>query len=243
MAEQLAEGVVRLGTKLVNWYLVEEGGKVTVVDAGLPRYRPQLAEGLALLERRPEDVAAVLLTHGHGDHTGVAEILRTELGVPVLIHSADEELARTFKQPKREASMLPYLRHAHAWKLLAAFAAGGRPRKVKQLQTYEEGVELDVPGRPVAIHTPGHTLGHCALRFESRGVLVAGDLICTLHPLTGATGPQLLPRAFNASSATAFDSLAKIEDDRSPLLVVGHGEPWREGAAAAVERTRAVGPT
>ena len=49
----VAEGVVRLGTELVNWYLLEEDGKVTVVDAGAPAYRPQLDKGLALLGRQP----------------------------------------------------------------------------------------------------------------------------------------------------------------------------------------------
>jgi hypothetical protein len=56
----VADGVVGLGTELVNWYLVEDDGRVTIVDAGAPRYRPQLHRGLALLGRRPADVAAVL---------------------------------------------------------------------------------------------------------------------------------------------------------------------------------------
>jgi hypothetical protein len=97
MAELVAEGVVRLGTPLVNWYLVEDSGRVTVVDGGLPRYRPQLEEGLRLLDRAPSDVEALSLTHAHGDHVGVAEIPRNELGVPVLVHAEDEELARTLK--------------------------------------------------------------------------------------------------------------------------------------------------
>ena len=33
----VADGVVRLGTELVNWYLVEDGGRVTIVDAGAPK--------------------------------------------------------------------------------------------------------------------------------------------------------------------------------------------------------------
>lgn len=87
----VADGVVRLGTELVNWYLVEDGGRVTIVDAGAPKYRPQLDRGLALLGRRPADVAAVLLTSGHADRIGFAEPVRRELGVPcsctVAIHT------------------------------------------------------------------------------------------------------------------------------------------------------------
>ncbi len=37
--ETVGDGVVRLGTWIVNWYLLEEDGRVTVVDArpGLSR--------------------------------------------------------------------------------------------------------------------------------------------------------------------------------------------------------------
>src|SRR5205085_11934743 len=93
----LADGVVRLGTSLVNWYLVEDGGRVTIVDAGAPSYRPQLERGLALLGRSSDDVAAVLLTHGHDDHIGFAEPARSELGVPVYVHRDDEQLTTTRK--------------------------------------------------------------------------------------------------------------------------------------------------
>ena len=47
----VADRVVRLGTELVNWYLVEDEGRVTIVDAGAPKYRPQLDRGLALLRQ------------------------------------------------------------------------------------------------------------------------------------------------------------------------------------------------
>ena len=76
-AEVMADGVVRLGSDQVNWYLVEEAGVVTVVDAGLPRFRPQLEEGLRLLGRQPADVGAVILTHAHADHVGLAEPIRS----------------------------------------------------------------------------------------------------------------------------------------------------------------------
>jgi glyoxylase-like metal-dependent hydrolase (beta-lactamase superfamily II) len=243
---ELAGGVWRLGTELVNWYLVEEGGRVTVVDAGAPKYRPQLDVALARLGRSVGDVAAIVLTHAHSDHTGFAEALREETGAPVYVHADDESLAATGKQDaKREASFLPYLRHGHAWRLLFHLAGAGamKPRPIRNLTTYADGETLDVPGRPRVIHTPGHTSGHCSLYFEATGVLVAGDELCTLNPFTGARGPQLMPRAFNVSSATCLDSLTKLANVDAEIVAVGHGEPWREGVAAAVERVRATGPT
>jgi glyoxylase-like metal-dependent hydrolase (beta-lactamase superfamily II) len=139
--------------------------------------------------------------------------------------------------------MLPYFRHPHAWKLVGHLASSGIPKPVQQVTTFDDGGELDVPGRPRAIHTPGHTSGHTAFWLESRRVLVAGDLFCTLNPLTGASGPQLMPRAFNLSSASMIDSLTKIEKLDAAAIVVGHGDPWTDGTAEAVRRVRATGTT
>ena len=108
MVSLLPDNVVRLGSPLVNWYLLHEDGKVTVVDAGAPGYRAQLRDGCGRFGRPEADVAAVVLTHAHADHVGVAEMLRSGLGVPVYVHGDDEELARTSKATgKNERSLLP----------------------------------------------------------------------------------------------------------------------------------------
>jgi glyoxylase-like metal-dependent hydrolase (beta-lactamase superfamily II) len=242
---QVAEGVVQLGTNLVNWYLVEDAGRVTIVDCGAPAYYSQLDGGLALLGRSRTDVDAVILTHGHGDHTGFAEEARAQLGVPVHVHRDEEQLTTTGKASgKNEKPLVAYLRYPHAYKLLGhLMSAGGRPKPVQTVTTFADEGPLDVPGKPRAIHTPGHTPGHVVYLLESRGVLILGDLLCTLNPLTGARGPQLLPQAFNLSSAHMLDSLAKLEGIDAPTLVFGHGDPWTQGLEPAIHRAREIGPT
>src|SRR3954447_14481456 len=92
--EQVARGVWRAGTRYVNWYVVDGGDAgLTVVDAGLPRYREQLGPALAEIGRAPSDVRAVALTHGHIDHIGMAAAL-AESGATVHLHPADVPLAR-----------------------------------------------------------------------------------------------------------------------------------------------------
>src|SRR6476619_3559595 len=109
---KIGEHVVQLGSPFVHWYLVGDGAHVTVVDAGVPGYRRQLAGGCAELGRTEGDVSAVVLTHAHADHVGVAEILRTELRVPVFVHEGDRDLAMTAKSVgKNEGSLFPFLRY------------------------------------------------------------------------------------------------------------------------------------
>ncbi len=238
---QPAEGILRLGSSMVNWYLVADDDGVVLVDAGAPRHRRQLEEGLEQLGRAIEDVRAVILTHADADHKGFAEKLRGERGVPVHVHSADERLATTGKKD-REASILPYLRHPAAWKLIGALAAGGIPKNVSEVRTFEDNAVLDVPGRPRVLHAPGHTHGCVAFHFERHGVLVAGDVLYGFGVLTGTPGPQIGPRAFNASSEQALESLSKLEGVDAEVVLFGHGEPWTRGVDAAVAAARATGP-
>ena len=79
---QLAPSLHRLGNGLVNTYLVEEAGQVTIIDAGVSGYRKDLPGELAAMGRTIEDVRAIVLTHGHSDHIGFAERMRRERGRP-----------------------------------------------------------------------------------------------------------------------------------------------------------------
>jgi glyoxylase-like metal-dependent hydrolase (beta-lactamase superfamily II) len=244
MAAEVAPGIHRLGNELVNFYVVEDGTRLALVDAGLPGFRRQLETFLSERGRTLGDVEAVLLTHAHGDHVGVAEAVRTA-GATVYVHDADAEMARTAKPQSREGSLLPYVRHGATWKLLVggARAGGMRTPKIAEVTTFTEGADLDVPGRPRIVHTPGHSEGHVVFHFPDRGALLAGDAIVTWNPLTGRKGPQIMPSAFNVSSAQALESLDRLEPLDAGVVLVGHGDPWTGGVSPAVARAREAGPS
>jgi glyoxylase-like metal-dependent hydrolase (beta-lactamase superfamily II) len=242
-ATEVAAGVHRLGERRVNWYFVEEESRVTVVDAGVPGYWDQLEPALGSIGRRLDDVAGLVLTHAHSDHTGIAGHLHGR-GVPVYVHAADQELLRTGKESwKREGSALPHLWRPGLWSFFSYMVRNGalKPPKIADSLPIADGDQLDLPGRPRVVHTPGHTPGHCALHFERHGALFTGDLIVTWHPINGRLGPQIMPAAFNVSSDQCLDSLARVENLDAGVLLPGHGEPWREGTAAAVASAREAG--
>jgi len=241
---RIAEGLHRLGSDLINFYLVEDATGITVVDAGVPAFYDDLADCLEESGHTWGDVKAVVLTHAHFDHVGFAERVRREHGVPVLVHAADEELAHTQKAP-RDGSALPYLRYPAAWRLIGVMARAGLPSRVRisEVTTFTGGDRLEVPGRPRVIHAPGHTPGCVALHFEGHQALLVGDVLCSRNPLTGRKGVQLMPAAFATSSAQALGSLAALEQVEAAVIGFGHGEPWRGGVAEAVAEARTTGKT
>src|SRR5688572_14068484 len=90
----VAPGVHRVEDAYTNWYLIEDGDRLTVVDAGVPTSWSSFQDALRKLGRSPSDVAAVVLTHAHFDHMGFAERARKELGVTVWVHENDVPLTR-----------------------------------------------------------------------------------------------------------------------------------------------------
>ena len=239
-AVQVAPGVHRLGSSLVNFYLVEEDGRYTLVDAGLPGAFDQLLALMQELGADLHDIDAVVLTHGHSEHIGIAERVRTEAQARVHIHGADAQLARTARAGGGAGSVLPDLWRPSALRFVAHLARNGGMKvpRVEDLTTFTEGATLDVPGRLQVIGTPGHSHGHCSLLLAERGVLFAGDALCTNNWLKGSTGPQLMPAVFNASHEQALASLDRLEPLQADLVLVGHGEPWTGGIAAAVQQAR-----
>jgi glyoxylase-like metal-dependent hydrolase (beta-lactamase superfamily II) len=239
---QVADRVWRLGSELVNFYAVEEDGRLTIVDAGVPGFARTLEADLAAIGFGLGDVDAVVLTHADSDHTGVVPELQAA-GARVLVHRDADAMLRD-PGPKggdaRPTRLLTQLWRPTLWRLLIHFVRSGamKPPHVEGADTYGDGDVLDVPGRLRVVPTPGHSPGHCALFLEERGVLFAGDALCTLNPVTFRRGPQLMPPGFNASDARAEASLQAVADTGAEIVLVGHGEPWTGGAAAAVEQAR-----
>lgn len=247
--QQVAPGVQRLGDDIVNFYLVDDPGGLVLVDAGLPGHLSQLRAFLAASGRSLDDVRAVLLTHAHPDHTGLASRLR-DAGAQVWVAQDDAPVLRqgprsALRLARPERSMLPYL--------LRRPAAIGTPlhlaRKgaftapaVPDARAFGAGDALrEVPGSPRAVAVPGHTPGSTAYLFPGSGVLFTGDALVTYDGLTGHGGPGVVCRGFTHDGAAALAALDRLDALDAAVILPGHGGPFTGGTHAAAELARRAG--
>lgn len=237
----VAPGVYRFGSDRINWYVIESDDGLTVVDAGLPGHWSDLRPGLTALGYDLDDVKAIVLTHGHSDHVGFAERLRTTLDVPLFVHPADAALARGEGEGAPMGKFVRNLWRPAVLGLLVEIVRGGglSTPPVTAAEPFADGDVLDVPGAPQVLHVPGHSAGSVAFFLPDRGALLCGDALATVDVVTGRRdGPRLMAM-FGADDDRAAASLDRLESLGEVTLLPGHGDPWTGPAEEAVRRARA----
>jgi glyoxylase-like metal-dependent hydrolase (beta-lactamase superfamily II) len=74
--ELVGDGGYQLGTAMVNSYIVDGDGGVTLVDTLIGGREGAIAQSLEEIGRTLADVRAILLTHSHMDHAGSAAAVK-----------------------------------------------------------------------------------------------------------------------------------------------------------------------
>ena len=234
---EVSPGIYHFDTGPFNWYIIEEDSRLTLVDAGFPGHYKTFIKGLHILGFNKKDFEAILLTHAHADHIGFAERLRQETGAPVFIHQADAAMASLPLQ-------LPWFGLlSNAWRPYIAQMLGtavvngifNLPR-ITKLQTFKNGEILDVPGRPLVIHTPGHTPGEVVFYLHQRKILFSGDTLVTRDLMTGKSGePQITHPLLNHDFKQAYQSLGRLKEIGKVKMFPGHGNPWTGEITEAIK--------
>lgn len=221
----------------VYLYLLR-GERNVVIDTGIvpaPRrdLEPVLKQhGLAL-----SDIALILNTHGHPDHTGGNATIQAAGGAEIYLHKAEEPFLNDlenifdlYSAPVFEAMGADLSAEKRAF-LAGAGPALSADRFLDDGDVIEvgSGIELQV------IHLPGHSNGSIGFYWADEAVLFSGDAVSGLH-----VGEGKLPIILDILAY--MKSLQRLREMPIRLLLCGHryrslGLPSssvREGAEVGV---------
>ncbi|HTX62571.1 MAG TPA: MBL fold metallo-hydrolase [Acidimicrobiales bacterium] len=162
------------------------GGGVALVDAGWDTDEAwnALIDGHAMLGASIGDVRAVVVTHIHPDHYGLAGKVREASGAWVALHPADAGLLH--ERYVDVEGLMASMRTLLALSGVPAETLPDLTEASMQVRTFvsmappdvllEDRQAIDAPGWDLrAIWTPGHSPGHVCLYSEDRRLLLSGD--------------------------------------------------------------------
>jgi hydroxyacylglutathione hydrolase len=196
------------GAFQTNCYILAQDGasECLVVDPGQNAAEP-LIEFLGKQSLTP---VAVLLTHGHLDHTWSVEPVCEKFGIPAYIHPEDRYM---LSDPLRGTGAA-----------LSAMIGDAEFREPSEVIELADGDVLDLAGITVAVdHTPGHTQGSVVLRTTAdtdQGpvpIALTGDTL-----FAGSIGRSDLPGGNHEQLLESIAAKLLVLDDSTAVLP-GHG--------------------
>jgi hydroxyacylglutathione hydrolase len=230
--EPVADGVwiVRGGfpLKMMNVYLLEDDGAVTVFDAGIS----DMTASVAAAGARLGGIKRVVLGHADADHRGAAP----GLGVPIYCHAAEREAAESDDafRPYFDLQKLNPVGRFLLGKLLPVWDGGAVPIA----GNVSEGDEI--AGFKV-IDLPGHAPGLIGLYRESDRLALTSDCFYTLDPQTTIKGPPRVPHpAFDIDVEQARASIRRLAELDPAAAWPGHANAVTGDVRSQLERAAAA---
>ena len=204
-------------------------GKWVLIDTGVPGSAGRIESAAEKRFGKDSPPAAIVLTHGHSDHSGSAKALAEKWDVPIYAHTLElPYLDGRASYPPPDTS----LGGGIMAKLAPIFGRG--PIDVSQwLRPLPD--DGTVPGMPGWrwVHTPGHTPGHVSLWREGDHTLIAGDAFITTNMESAyavVTQKEELhgpPTYFTTDWTAAKNSVGRLAGLLPELVVTGHGKAMK----------------
>lgn len=243
-------------------YALELDSGVAIVDAGwnTDDAWEALCGGLAEAGGSISDVRAVLVTHIHPDHYGLAGRVRETSGAWIALHPEDAAMlqGRYVDVDDLLGRMCSLLEDAGVPEVklpdlnMASMMIRSQVTMAEPDVLLEDGREVELPGWDLkCIWTPGHSPGHVCFASESRRLLMSGDhVLPRITPNIGVHTQQ-----FPNPLGDFLESLLKVHDLPADEVLPAHEYRFAGLGArideiithhadrlAAIERLLAKGP-
>jgi glyoxylase-like metal-dependent hydrolase (beta-lactamase superfamily II) len=229
--EEIARDVAVVTMTIANAYLVGNAQSWILVDSGTPGNAEKIKEAADARFGPGAKPRAILLTHGHFDHSGSSGSLAELWGVRVFTHRLE----------------WPYLDGRSAYPppdptAPGFFAAMSRffPARTVNIGSLLEEIGNNLPALGMAewqvVNTPGHTPGHVCFFRGGDGVLLAGDAVSTMNldsfmaVLKERKQVCRPPVPATTDWQQARKSVQSLADLRPRVIAAGHGVPMHDAA-------------
>ncbi len=207
--------------------------RMTLIDTGFPGNGDAITRYIRGLGRSPSDLAWILLTHYHLDHSGSAAELHQLTGATILAHAAETEQTPSGLLLRKGTER----QHIPIW--YRWLIQGFRPRPAETPQfpdtpvhrTVQGGDSLPSMGGLQILHTPGHTPGSICLLLERSGALLVGD--CIINNQSRLSRPLMWDRAARRQLDASLRGLRGLEAE---VACFGHGPPLLEDVMPKLRR-------
>ncbi len=188
----------------VHVYVLVHNNEVALFDTGL-----DISGSLNLLKKDLESIGqsikavrVIYITHAHGDHCGMAGLIKKESGAIIHLSSAADVSNRNYSNTDLLIPRVKKFYQAHGLtsqevdKTIAVFSATRnivaafegdyclQPNEIREFGKWQFE----------AVFTPGHSNGHICFYFHKEGILLSGDTV--LPHITPNLSPDMFDENF-----------------------------------------------
>jgi glyoxylase-like metal-dependent hydrolase (beta-lactamase superfamily II) len=237
----------------VNAYLLRAGDVRVLVDCG-PKYGPARERLLAALADqgiRPHDLTALVLTHGHVDHVGLAAMFQA-WGVPVYAHPG----VQTWLEPggKWDEYRLEFFDALYREMGVPGEWMEKAKKQLLLLNQWTDRSVVDVVLEPgcrlpwfpeyEVLHVPGHAQAAIALWNADTGEFLSGDQLLPTISSNAFIEPEMGHERGRCAQRTRSliqyrNNLEELQNLPLGTVYPGHGEPFGEAHRLIAARLEA----
>jgi len=191
---------------------------LVMVDTSLPGNMDLISSFLKKIHYSINDIAYIIVSHYHPDHSGNVNAIKNISGAKVIAHENEEEALNNymiFKLKYRDVKSVLNTNKKEFYDTV---------RRINNIKL--DPIKIDIKigreqnlGKLKIINSHGHTRGHISVLYND--ILIAGDAINnTMHPM-----PPFRFFCYNYDEAvTSYHKLIRL---KSRIIVPFHGEIFK----------------
>ncbi len=203
-----------------NSYVIRDQS-VILIDCGDTNKTKAFVKGIENISLKPEEIALIVITHGHFDHIGTAAHIKRLTGAKLAMHRQEKKFL--------EKGLMSLPPGFNLWGTVIVGMMKIFMMPFRTLPTTNIDIVLDNNDFPLAdygipgkiIHTPGHSARSVSMLLDTGDAFV-GDLAMNEFPFRFSPGFPVFGNNYDVMIA----SWSLLLEKGAKVVYPGHGEPF-----------------